>query len=239
MNWDDPDNFKFPLDILCLQRNRIKTIFENTWLQNITYGYQWDQTHWQQIWPGRYAPNSTLVNWEAARRGGRSTPPYYPGPNFIIAGTVNNYINRPEYADWLPLSFLEELGAKKGWQEIPTWEQVEEVVTAQTLQSTETPYTPYGGRRYYRQEFIDFVLARSEKIYEFDYPFDHLGYCYLGSGRVAPSAEDNRPELEYKNWVYFVTNTETTKVTLYMVKCGCLCCPPCGCNKPATAPGEG
>lgn len=225
MAWDNPQNFEFPLSILCAQRLRIKKIFDNTWLQNITYGYQWDGTYWQQLWPDRYAPNSTLVNWDAARRGERSTPPYYPGPNFIIAGTVNNYINRPEYADYLPLSFLEELQKKWKWEDLPEWEYVESVVTAQTLQSEPTPYQPYGGRGYYREHFIEFILRRAKKLHEFNYSVSHIGKCFLGSGRVAPSVEENRPELEYKNLVYFVTNTEETKVTLYNVKCdGCCCC---------------
>jgi hypothetical protein len=239
MNWDDPDNFQFPIDVLCAERKRIKTIFENTWLQGTTYSYK-GYCYWQQLWSDRYAPNGTIDAWLPAYRGDLTIPPYYPGPNFAIASVVPNWINKPEYADYLPQSILEELQIKLGWEELPEWEYVVDTISAQILTDTVTPFPPYwGAGGYYREEFVNFVLGRSKKIYEFDYPFPHLGLCFLGSGRVAPSVEENRPELEYKNWVYFVTNTEVTKVTLYMVKCGCLCCPPCGCNKPATAPGEG
>ncbi len=240
MAWDDPDNFQFPLDVLCAERLRIKKIFENTWLNNITYSYKGEQNFWQQLWPDRYAPNSTIATWNPARRVGEPTPPYYPGPDFRIATTVYNPVNRPEYAEWLPLSILEELQPKLKWSVLPEWEYVEQVIESQIMQQAPTPYQPYtGSPGYYRQEFIDFVLARSKKLYEFDYFVPHIGRCFLGSGRVAPSLDENRPELEYKNLVYFVTNTEVTKVTVYKVRCGCACCPPCGCNKPGNAPEEG
>lgn len=224
MAWDDPDNFNFPLQVLCAERLRIKKVFDNTWLQGTTYSYKGEQQYWQQLWSNRYAPNSCITTWDPSRRVGESTPPYYPGPDFRIATTVINYVNRPDYAEWLPLSILEELGKKLKWDPLPAWEYVEEVLYAQTRQSAPTPYQPYNGTGYYREEFIDWILARSKKLHEFDYFVNHIGKCFLGSGRVAPSVEDNRPELEYKNLVYFVTNTEQTKVTLYNVKCDACCC---------------
>lgn len=225
MAWDNPQNFEFPLSILCAERLRIKKIFDNTFVHGTTYSYKGEQNFWQQLWSNRYAPNSTLNTWNPDRRTGQSTPPYYPGPDFRIATVVQNFVNRPNYAEWLPLSILEELQKKWKWEDLPEWEYVESVVATQTLQSEPTPYQPYTGTGYYREEFIEFILRRAKKLHEFNYFLPHIGRCFLGSGRVAPSVEENRPELEYKNLVYFVTNTEETKVTLYNVKCdGCCCC---------------
>lgn len=239
MAWDDPNNFEFPVQVMCAQKNRIKVFWDYWFLA----GQLWSSNfyaYWNQIWPDRFKPNMTIESWLKEEYDDTATPPEVPGVLWqYVPGGGYVAINAANAIPPFETDIRHDLTPKTKWATIPSWYAIRDALDAQMYQVDPTPYFPsWGDGRYYRQEFVDFVLARSKKVYDGETQFPHGNKCFFGAGRVSPRSDINLPEGEHKNWVYFVTNTETTKVTLYMVKCGCLCCPPCGCNKPGNAPGE-
>ncbi|HND18571.1 MAG TPA: hypothetical protein PLB18_04310 [Acidobacteriota bacterium] len=231
MDWNDPNNFQFVVQVLCNQKDRIKSFWEHYF--PLAQGYNYATTnYWQQVWPLRFAPNATIDWWRIETVDPETTPPSVPGPVWqLVPGGAWRAINLAHDIPGLEVDMREQIKKKAGWETVPSWEEIRDALDAQLYTEAETPFSPYwGDGRFYREEFISFLLSRAKILWETEEGVTEDTTCYLGAGRVTPRPDENRPEGEFKNLVYFVTNESNGIIRCYKIRCGCACCPPCGCN---------
>lgn len=225
MAWNDPQNFNFPLIVLCNQRARIQKCWEKWFFEGQHFSWAF-HSYWNQIWPGRIAPNTTLDAWYVDPIEPDVNPIAFVGPVYqLVPGGSYVQINRENPTLGLPKDMRDELKRAMKWPVVPSWEEIRDAITGQVYTEEETPYKPYWGPGfYYKEAFVDFILDGAKLLYEADLQFPHFQHCFLGSGRIPMDPIINQPETEHKAVTYFVRETGTHRVKVWQIKCGCCCC---------------
>lgn len=225
MAWNDPSNFNFPLIILCNQRVRIQKCFKYWFPQGQYFNHRF-HSYWNQIWPSRDTPNATIDAWRVDPIDPESNPLAFVGPVWqLVPGGGYVYLNLANVVPTLSKDMREEIKKKVGWMQIPSWEEIRDALDGQLYTNDQTPYRPYwGDGRYYKEDFVNFILSGAKLLYEADLQFPHSQKCYLGSGRIPPDPLINQPETKHKDVTYFVLETGTHHIKVWQIGCGCCCC---------------
>lgn len=243
MNWDDPNNFKFPLLLLEAQWHRIKILRDYLLPQGIipahkSFGYFWGL-------PGLHyeSPNSVLEAW--SRYDVLVQPDFGLPPTFSSGPVWTRTITSPyrlyllSSSDFGPyemteipeqvnlvLDIRDELQSKTRWEETPDFQEIWNAIYSQVYSFTPSAFRPYWGLEadvFYRDDFVSYVMSRSKLLWEVDYPYPAWTNttCDFGSGRIPVEPIFDAPASLYRYMIYFVVREGDRHMKLYEVRSGC------------------
>lgn len=243
MNWDHPDNFKFPLLLLQAQSRRIQILRDYLLGQGIVLAYKSFGYFWGL--PGLHyaSPNSVLEAWsqyDALIQPDFGLPPTFrSGPLYTrsITSPYRLYLlsaynfgpfamtGIPEEIE-LALDIRNELQSKAKWEETPSFEEIWAALSSQTSSNMPSPFRPGWGSSevyFYREDFVLYLMKRSKLIWEVDYPYPAWTNptCDFGSGRIPLEPVFDAPADSYRYMIYFVVREGDRHMKLYEIKPGC------------------
>ncbi len=243
MNWDHPDNFKFPLLLLQAQSRRIQILRDYLLPQGIvpahkSFGYFWGL-------PGLHyaSPNAVLEAW--SRHDVLVQPDFGLPPTFSSGPVWTRTVTSPyrlyllSSSDFGPYEMTEipeevqlvsdirdDLQPKTKWEVTPTFEEIWSVLSSQIYSQIPTSFVPSWGSSEvtsYREDFVLFLMKRAKLIWEVDYPYPAwtTPRCDLGSGRIPLEPIFDAPASSYRYMIYFVLREGDRHMKLYEIKPGC------------------
>lgn len=231
IQWNDPDNFMFPIRVLCTQQQRIKRFWDYFHPIGQQFEYTWSPW-WQQVWVDRSSPNATIESYLPSRRDGFFLDPYFPGPLFrYVPQGSYQFINAAITIPGLEQSLLEQLRPKYDWNPLPSWQDLESALFSQVWQSGITDYpTKYASPGYYRTAFIDQVKAKGKIAWEkADAGITETKF-WVGAGRVPRDPLVNKEVGDYLNTMFVAENHAEGLIRLWKYPCGCCLCSTCKGN---------
>lgn len=230
MDWNDPDNFQFPIRLLCEQVKRVKSFYLSYYVGQGQL-YEWvlaDSWYW---WPDQpFAPAHTPLAWyPGVWDFDPNNPEAIPGPGYtLIPGGYDFFLNSAQTVTGYVTTFLEDIILKGLVPPGTTWSEVSEAFKSQTVSIIEPSSYPSPGPpgTVWRVGFVQEVLSRAKFVWESEPLVQPLDRYYIVFGRIPPEPQGSAVGLAYLDRVTWIEPLATT-YKLYKLRCGrrsCCCC---------------
>ena len=228
MNWNHPNNFKFPLVWLNAQSIRTQRFLDYYTPLGQIFSYKFN-FWWQALLPDAYAPNAVLQSWEPFYPEEPPNDPltFHPGPVWREGPSYYfKALALPNFGLFNPKDIRGDVEKKVGWQNLPEWPTFDEIWAAlrsQVYTDIPTAFIPWHGGGYYREDFVLYLMKRSKLLWEGNTPYETFSStqkCFLGAGRVVNLSSEGASILP-RSIVYFVLNPSQYYTQVFEVKAGC------------------
>jgi len=231
--WNHPDNFSFPLKLLCVEAKRWKRL--NSYIPtNQRYEYFFSYNRPGYLTRSRWQPNALIENWKGLHPPLEPDGPSVPGAQIRFSGGgqyLYLVLDSRSYP-WTPTDELNELFPNPPGGALPQLTEVCSAIVAQSSQGLESPYPSSqfeGG--FFRPEFLQAVLKRSKLVWEVTTPIEETEFnsfqrwVFLGAGRFQKFPDDRQADSQYPTGVFLqIPNVAARTIKLFEVSCNCCCC---------------
>jgi hypothetical protein len=233
MAWDSPNNFSFPLKLLCVEAARWKKL--NSYLPlNQRYEYFFSNYRPGYQTRSRYQPNAVIENWQGLHPPLEIGRTGVPGAQirFLGSGSYLYLVEAPESYPWTNKTELAELFPGVATENLPTFQFVCDAINSQTRQTSTSAYPSkyFGNGDCFRPEFILSVLGKSKLVWQSETvestEFESFQrWVFLGAGRYQNYPDDRQADSQYSTGVFLqIPDAQNQTLKLYQINCGACCC---------------
>lgn len=230
VDWNDPENYDFPLQVLCKQQRRVQKFYLEYYLagghlyENFA-SWAW---YWGLDWP--FAPTDSVASWiEGHWDLNQVIVDPVPGPFYrTIPGGYPFCLNWADPVTGYTTTFLEDLIQ---WKLVPlgtTWFQVSSAMESQcfAIDPFGPPQDVASPAYNWRTGFVENLLDRSKFWWESEDQVNPLTAYKLLYGRIPPEPTGEAPGVLYSTRTVWLEPVGS-KYKVWKVKCkpgGCCCC---------------